>query len=117
MSGPEMASASRSRNSVFLADLTNAPERAVVGLILVFAIFHVILAATLGLGVDEAYGIGVSHDLSLSYFDHPPLHYWIAHFFIPLLGDGRALRLPFVAIFAGTTWVLFLWTRQMFTAA
>jgi len=88
----------------------------VVGLILVFLVFHLILAATLGLGVDECYGIGVSHDLKLSYFDHPPLSYWIAHFFIPLLGDGRALRLPFIAMFAGTTWLIYLLTRHLFGA-
>ena len=86
-------------------------------LIVVFLVCRLILAGTLGLGVDECYDIGVAHDLKLSYFDHPPLHYWIAHFFIPLLGDGRALRLPFVAIFAGTTWALYLLTRQLFGAA
>ena len=71
---------------------------------------------TLGLGVDECYGIGVSHDLDLSYFDHPPLIYWITHFSIPLLGDGRALRLPFVALFSGTSWLVFLFTRRLFGA-
>ncbi len=104
----------------YIACLSNelrSPERAVVGLILAFLFFHVILAATLGLGVDECYGIGVSHDLKLSYFDHPPLSYWITNFFIPLLGDGRALRLPFIVIFAATTWTLFLLTRQLFGPA
>ena len=95
---------------------TRSPERAVVGLILIFLVFHLLLAATLGLTVDECYGIGVSHDLKLSYFDHPPLHYWIGHFFMPVLGGGRALRLPFIAIFAGTTWALYLLTRQLFGA-
>jgi hypothetical protein len=104
----------------YIACLSNelrSPERAVVGLILAFLFFHVILAATLGLGVDECYGIGVSHDLKLSYFDHPPLSFWITNFFIPLLGDGRALRLPFIVIFAATTWTLFLLTRQLFGPA
>ena len=96
---------------------SRSPKGAVVGLILAFLFFHVILAAALGLGVDECYGIGVSHDLKLSYFDHPPLNYWITHFFIPLLGDGRALRLPFIVIFAATTWTLFLLTRQLFGPA
>ena len=76
----------------YLSDEFRSPTGAVVGLILAFLFFHVILAATLGTGVDECYGISVSHDLKLSYFDHPPLNYWITHFFIPLLGDGRALR-------------------------
>jgi hypothetical protein len=72
------------------------------------------VAATLSLSADECYGIGVSYDLSLSYFDHPPLSYWIIHSFIPILGDGRAIRLPFVIIFAGTSWLLYLLTRQLF---
>jgi hypothetical protein len=96
--------------------LARSPERVVIGLILAFAVFHTILATTLGLGVDESYGIGVSHDLDLSYFDHPPLNYWITHAFIPLLGDGRALRLPFIALFAATSWVLYLFTRHLFGA-
>jgi len=110
-----MPSIKLSNNLACLAKCSS--ERAVVGLILAFLIFHLILAATLGLGVDECYGIGVAHDLKLFYFDHPPLHYWIAHFFIPLLGDGRALRLPFIAIFVATTWSLYLLTRQLFGAA
>jgi hypothetical protein len=96
--------------------IARSPERVVIGLILAFTVYRLVLAATLGLGVDEAYGIGVSHDLELSYFDHPPLNYWIVHAFIPLLGDGRALRLPFIALFAATSWVLYLFTRHLFGA-
>jgi len=104
-------------SQAWLANFARSPESAAAGLTLIFLVFHLILAATVGLTVDECYGIGVSHDLKLSYFDHPPLNYWIAHFFMPLLGGGRALRLPFVAIFAGTTWALYLLTRQLFGAA
>jgi 4-amino-4-deoxy-L-arabinose transferase-like glycosyltransferase len=93
-----------------------APEHAAIALIALFLVFHLALAATLGLGVDECYSIGVAHDLGLFYFDHPPAHYWIAHLFMPLLGDGRALRLPFVAMFSATSWLLFAWARQLFGA-
>jgi hypothetical protein len=93
-----------------------SPERVAAALIFVFLVFHLILTATLGLGVDECYAIGVSHDLKLFYYDHPPLHYWIAHAFMPLLGDGRALRLPFVAMFAATSWLMYLLARQLFGA-
>ncbi|MGB6538893.1 MAG: glycosyltransferase family 39 protein, partial [Xanthobacteraceae bacterium] len=96
--------------------LARSPERTVIGLIVAFTVYRLILAATLGLGVDESYGIGVSHDFALSYFDHPPLNYWIAHVFLPLLGDGRALRLPFIVLFAATCWALFLLTRHLFGA-
>ncbi len=112
-----MATDGLAKHLSLLGSHTRSPDRAAATLILVFLVFRLILAATLGLGVDECYDIGVAHDLKLSYFDHPPLHYWIAHVFIPLLGDGRALRLPFVAIFAGTTWALYLLTRHLFGAA
>jgi len=102
------------KNLASLADAS--PERIVALLIGVFLVFHLILTATLGLGVDECYTIGVSHDLKLFYYDHPPLHYWIAHAFMPLLGDGRALRLPFVAMFAATSWLMYLLARQLFGA-
>jgi Dolichyl-phosphate-mannose-protein mannosyltransferase len=98
------------------SDSERSVERAVFLVIFVALVFRLILAVTLGLGVDESYGISVAHDLKLSYFDHPPLHYWIVHLFMPVLGDGRAARLPFILIFSGTTWALYLLTRQLFGA-
>ena len=67
-------------------------DTAALAIIAVFTAARVALAAVLGLGVDEAYTLSVAHDLDLSYYDHPPLQYWIAHFFMPLLGDGRDCR-------------------------
>ena len=91
-----------------------SPDAAVLGLIIVFLGFRLVLAATLSLGVDESYAIANARELELSYFDHPPLHYWIAHAFMPLLGDGRALRLPFIILFAGSSWLLYRLTRRLF---
>ena len=90
------------------------PERAVLALIGAFLVFRLVLAATLGLGVDETYTLAIARDLSLSYFDHPPLHYWLIHALMPVLGDGRAARLPFILLFAGSSWLLFALTRQLF---
>ncbi len=84
------------------------------GLIAAFTILRLASAALLGLGVDEAYTLAIAHHLQLSYFDHPPLHIWIVHAFGPLLGYGRLARLPFILIFAGTSWLLFDLTRQLF---
>ncbi|MBP6583237.1 MAG: hypothetical protein KA204_07210, partial [Chromatiaceae bacterium] len=66
------------------------PARAVLALIGAFLVLRLILAATLGLGVDETYTLANARDLSLSYFDHPPLHYWLIHLLMPVLGEGRA---------------------------
>ena len=94
----------------------SGPDRTVLALIAMFTAVRLLLAALLGLGVDETYTLSVAHDLELSYFDHPPLQYWIAHLLMPLLGDGRAARLPFVVLFAGSCWLLYRLTRQLFDA-
>ncbi len=93
-----------------------SPTAAVFAIIAFFTIFRSIIASGLGIGVDEAYTISVAHDLNLSYFDHPPLQYWIVHFLMPLFGDGRAARLPFIALFAGSCWLLYRLTRLLFGA-
>jgi 4-amino-4-deoxy-L-arabinose transferase-like glycosyltransferase len=97
-----------------LSSFGQSPDALALALIAAFLVFRLILAATLGFSVDESYTIANARELSLSYFDHPPLHYWIAHAFIPVLGEGHALRLPFVALFAGSTWLLYLLTRALF---
>ena len=83
---------------------------------LAFLCLRLALAAILGFSVDESYTIGNARDLQLSYFDHPPLHYWIVWAFQPILGKGHAARLPFVALFAGSSWLLYLLTRRLFGA-
>jgi hypothetical protein len=81
-----------------------------------FTLLRLISIALVGLGVDEAYTLAIAHQLQLSYFDHPPLHLWIVHLFGGLLGYGRLARLPFVALFAGSSWLLFTLTRRLFGA-
>jgi hypothetical protein len=90
------------------------PSVQVLALICVFTILRLIEAAVMGLGTDESYTVAVSRDLHLSYFDHPPIHYWIVHFLSPLLGYGRASRLPFILLFAGSTWLTFRLGRRLF---
>jgi 4-amino-4-deoxy-L-arabinose transferase-like glycosyltransferase len=85
------------------------------------AIARLILAATLGLGIDESYVVSVARPLSLSYFDHPPLHFWIAAAAQFVAGSppagplsGLVLRAPFVLLFALTTWILARLTARLF---
>jgi len=91
----------------------NGGRRALT-LIAVFALARLAFAAALGPGYDESYTIVVARRLDLSYFDHPPLHQWIAHFAALALGEGAATRLPFVALFAATGWLMFTLTRRLF---
>ena len=93
-----------------------ASRRSALALILAFALARVGLAYSIGFGVDESYTIAISRRLSLSYFDHPPLHQWLAHFAALALGEGASTRLPFIALFAGTGWLIFVLTRDLFGA-
>ncbi len=90
--------------------------RATMALIFAFTLCRVLLMAGLGLGVDESYTLAASRQLHLSYFDHPPLHQWMAHVSARLLGETVLARLPFVLLFAGTSWLMFLLTRKLYGA-
>ncbi len=68
-----------------------------------------LLAESTGLGVDESYAVTVARQLSLSYFDHPPLHFWLAGAMARLAHSesGEVVRFPFVVCFAATTWLMY----------
>ncbi|HVZ47493.1 MAG TPA: glycosyltransferase family 39 protein [Gemmatimonadaceae bacterium] len=80
------------------------------------AIARFVLAATVGLGVDESYAVAVARQFSLSYFDHPPLHFWIAGIAARLAHSEmpEVVRFPFVLCFAGTTWFTWRLARRLF---
>ncbi len=87
-----------------------------LAVILGFALARAALAYAVGFGVDESYTVVISRRLSLSYFDHPPLHQWLVHFAALLLGEGESLRLLFIVLFAATGWLTFALTRKLFGA-
>jgi hypothetical protein len=88
-----------------------------IALILITFVLHVFIAAYTGLGIGEAYYFrGVVH-LELSYFDQPPLFFWLSGLTIKIFGLTKlGLRFPAVVLFAGTSWLLFLITRKLFNA-
>ncbi len=89
-------------------------NRLAAAIVLAFLLARLAFAFALGFGVDEAYTVPISRDLRLSYFDHPPLHQWITHFAALASGEGIAARLPFVALFAATGWLLYRLTSELF---
>lgn len=93
-----------------------SPRDRVLVLIVVTLIGRLILASTIGLGVDESYQVSVSRPLSLSYFEHPPLAFWIPGVVGLLSGsmNGALMRLPFILLFAGTTWMMYRLTARLF---
>jgi len=95
---------------------SRSPRDYVLLIMLATLIGRVVLAATIGLGVDESYQVSVSRPLSLSYFEHPPLAFWIPGVVGSLTGSTNAIlvRLPFILLFAGTTWMMYRLTARLF---
>ncbi len=78
-------------------------------------LLRLLVAAALPFGIDESYAIVIGRTLSLSYFDHPPAVFWLAHAAALLGGESPlALRWPFVLLFALTSWLLYRLTSRLF---
>lgn len=86
-----------------------------LALILAALALRFVFAAITGLGVDESYTVATSRAFALSAFDHPPLAWWMAHAAAALFGEHDfLLRMPFVLMFALTTWLMFALTRRLY---
>jgi hypothetical protein len=77
-----------------------------------------VFASALGLGVDESYMVVAGRAPQLSYFDHPPIAWWLAWAASHLAGSESevVVRLPFIALFALTTALMYRVTRSLFGA-
>ena len=89
-------------------------DRLALAILAGFLVARLVFAFSLGLGIDESYTIAISRRLSLSYFDHPPLHLWIAHFAALAVGENVAARAPFAALFFATGWIFYRLTSGLF---
>lgn len=78
---------------------------------------RLVMSASHGYGVDEAYAIAVARPLSLSYFDHPPLTFWLVVLSSAIWESNVpfVLRLPFVLLFTITHWCIGQLTRYAFS--
>jgi len=89
-------------------------------LLLIFStlIFRLWIASWLGYGIGEAYYFRGALQLQLSYFDQPPLFFWLSGLFVKVLGVSHlSLRLPAILLFAGTSWLMFLVGKRLFSEA
>jgi Dolichyl-phosphate-mannose-protein mannosyltransferase len=85
------------------------PKHALWTLISASALIRLLGASSLGLGNDEAYHFLYAVHPALSYYDHPPMMAWIEMAGLGLTGaqaSACALRIGFIALFAGSTWLL-----------
>lgn len=73
------------------------------------ALGRLVIATWMPLGLDEAYAIAVAREFSLSFFDHPPLGFWLPVAMAAFTGIEAPLvyRLPFVVL--GTVTGIALW--------
>ncbi len=74
------------------------------------------LAGAIPLVVDEAYLLAVTGNFQLSFFDHPPLAFWIITGLQALFGPELSpliLRLPFIALGTGSVWLVFRLTARL----
>ena len=96
----------------------NTPAGGVALLILTTLAARLAFAGALGLGIDESYMVESGRTLQPDYFDHPPLAWWMAWAAAHLAGSDGAfvVRLPFVLLFALTTWLMFRLTSVLFGA-
>jgi hypothetical protein len=93
------------------------PRRALWVLIAVTAGLRLALSAGLGLGNDESYHYLFTVHRDWSYFDHPPMLALVERLGIALAGgDASAftLRLGFIALFAGSTWLMARLTTRFY---
>ena len=79
-----------------------------------FLLLKLVISPLVGLGTNEAYAVAGGRLFSLSYFDHPPLHFWLAQFGAMAFGDTGWARLPFIALGAGSSWLMFALARSLF---
>lgn len=82
---------------------------AVLALIAAATLVRLGFALTIGLGIDESYMVAAGRQLQLSYFDHPPLSWWLAWGAARLFGSEAAVvvRLPFILLFGLSTWLMY----------
>ncbi len=108
--------------SLTLSDMTrpetsgSGTDRRLFLRVLLYALlFKLLIVAILPLGVDEAYATAVAQEFSLSFFDHPPLSFWMPVAFARILGVENAFvyRLPFLISGVVTTATMFSLGREL----
>jgi hypothetical protein len=112
------AAGDRPRLARGIAAVSQNPTRATLILICITALLRVGFGAMLGLGIDESYVVATARVPQLSYFDHPPLVWWLVKFATQILANDQPLtvRLPFILLFSLSTWLLFRLTATLFGA-
>jgi 4-amino-4-deoxy-L-arabinose transferase-like glycosyltransferase len=91
--------------------------RSVLVLIAGTTALRLAFAASTGLGIDESYMVAAGRALRLSYFDHPPIAWWLSAGAADLFATAApvVVRLPFILLFALSTWLMYRLTERLFS--
>jgi hypothetical protein len=95
------------------------PDTSLAILILVSVILRVVWSAGMGVCNDEAYHYLFTVYPDWSYFDHPPMTMWVEWLGLTVCGGWvhpLSLRLGFVLLMAGSTWVMARLTARWYGA-
>ena len=86
-----------------------------VKLLIYSVLFKLLLALSIPIALDEAYSTAVAREFSLSFFEHPPVSFWLPVLAAKLTGIEATIiyRLPFLLIGFGTSWVMYLIGREV----
>jgi hypothetical protein len=93
------------------------PARLVLLIVVTATVLRILGASLFGLGIDESYMVATGRELQLSYFDHPPLSWWLSWAASHLTGSEApvVVRLPFIALFALSTVLMYRLTAMLFS--
>ncbi|HET9019217.1 MAG TPA: glycosyltransferase family 39 protein, partial [Acetobacteraceae bacterium] len=100
------------------ADRSAPVGGAVITLIAAGTAVRLLMAAAIGLGIDESYMVAAGRAFRLGYFDHPPISWWLATGAARLTGSEAdvIVRLPFILLFALSTWLMYRLGAALFGA-
>lgn len=92
------------------------PQAALAAVLVLALAVRLVFAAATGLGNDESYTLVTSRTLALSYFDHPPMAWWLAHLASAVAGSEAPLvvRAPFLLLSTAATLLMYALTARMF---
>lgn len=102
-----------------LKDGAGGHLRPLFAILIAGTLLRVIAAAIIGPNADETYLAVASRVPDWGYVDHPPLAMWLAAMMRSLTGSDSflVLRLPFILLFAGTTFFIWAVTDLLFGRA
>jgi len=92
------------------------PARAAAAIVVIAVAVRLVFAGFTGLGIDESYMVAASDRFDWSYFDHPLAAWWLELASRRLFGGDAPIvvRLPFVALSALSSWLMYRLTARLF---